>query len=224
MNIESRNYGNNIAFLVKGDGKRYLIANTAIQNGNVYMNTFSAFGNSQAKTLPLPAGYFCPAGWEQWAGTTVEAAVAARNEDARDGEKIEGIVSPETVRQLVEGSDFIQSVKYKIINSTEAQMVLQTMGGKIFAVNRNDFYIGANFDENTKKWTVGFQQTPAAADDFNFNTDVSEALTLDELPYTGAFSSVWQQDANLYLIYGCSTKVSIGATSPMELTGSDIIA
>ena len=225
-NMESRNYGNNIAFLIKSDGKKYLIAKTAIQNGTVYMDTFSAFGNSQAKTLPLPAGYLCPAGWESWPGATIEAAIAARNEGAFDEDKIEGVVSPETVRQLVAGSDFIQSVKYKITSDTTAQMVLQTIGGKLFKLgaNSSDDIVGAYFIEADQKWEVEFAPTPAAAQDFHIMSDVEDALTLDELPYSGAFSAVWQQEANLYKIYGCSTRVSIGTTSPMELTGSDIIA
>ena len=225
-NMESRNYGNNIAFLIKSDGKKYLIAKTAIQNGTVYMDTFSAFGNSQAKTLPLPAGYLCPAGWESWPGATIEAAIAARNEGAFDEDKIEGVVSPETVRQFVAGSDFIQSVKYKITSDTTAQMVLQTIGGKLFKLgaNSSDDIVGAYFIEADQKWEVEFAPTPAAAQDFHIMSDVEDALTLDELPYSGAFSAVWQQEANLYKIYGCSTRVSIGTASPMELTGSDIIA
>lgn len=227
MNMESRNYGNNIAFLVKADGKRYLIAKTAIQEGTVYMDTFSAFGNSQAKTLPLPAGLLCPAGWESWSGSTVEAAVAARNEDAFDEMKIEGVVSPDVVRSLVAGSDFITAVKYKTTSiEGEAQMVLQTMGGKLFKVgiNSNEDYVGANFIEADQVWKIQFLPTPAAAAEFNFTTAVQDDLTIDELPYSGAFSSVWQQEQDLYKIYGCSTRVSIGTASPMELTGSDIIA
>ena len=232
-NMSSRNYGNNIAFLVKADGKRYLIANTDINNVGgtmmVYMNTFSAFGNSQAKTLPLPAGYLCPAGWESWPGATVEAAVAARNEDALDEDKIEGVVSPETVRQLMgtNAIDFIQSVKYKIVGRTQAQMVLQTIGGKLFklGVNSNDNYVGAEFDDTDQVWNVQFQPTPAAAADFLITTTVEDSLILDELPYSGAFSAVWQRDSNVYKIYGCTTNIFIGTTaSPMELTGSDIIA
>lgn len=224
-NMESRNYGNNIAFLVKADGKRYLIATTAIQEGTIYMNTFSAFGNSSAKTLPLPAGYFCPAGWESWSGATVEAAIAARNEDATDDMKIEGIVSPEVVRSLVAGTDFIQSVKYKITGRTVAQMVLETMGGKLFKVgaNGNENYIGANYNEQGEEWEVQFQPTPAAAADFNFTTAVEDSLILDELPYTGAFSSLWTTE-QVYQIYGCSTRVQLGLVSPLALTGSDIIA
>lgn len=225
-NMESRNYGNNIAFLVKADGKRYLIAKTTIQSGTVYMNTFSAFGNSAAKTMPLPAGYYCPASWESWPGATVEAAVADRNEDAYEDMKIEGVVSPDVVRSLVEGSDFIQSVKYKITGGTTAQMVLQTMGGKLFKLGKNsgNIYVGAEFNDGSNKWEIPFQPSPAAAEGFGFTLSVADSLTLDELEYEGAFSSVWQQQANLYLIYGCSTRVSIGTTSPLELTGSDIIA
>ena len=224
-NMESRNYGNNIAFLIKSDGKKYLIAKTAIQNDTVYMDTFSAFGNSQAKTLPLPAGYLCPAGWESWAGSTVEAAVAARNEEASDEDKIEGVVSPETVRQLVAGSDFITAVKYKLINNAEAQMVLQTMGGKLFKVGENSQgdYVGPAISEQ-QKWLLDFDPSPAAAAGFKIISVVEDALTLDELPYSGAFSAVWQQEAQAYKIYGCSTGISIGTASPMELTGSDIIA
>lgn len=225
-NMESRNYGNNIAFLIKADGKRYLIATTAIQEGTVYMNTFSAFGNSTAKTLPLPAGYLCPAGWEQWTAATVEAAIEARNEDASADMKIEGIVSPEVVRSLVADSDFIQSVKYKIIGNTSAQLVLQTMGGKLFKVGENSEgdYVGAGFNSTEQKWEVEFAPSPAEAADFRLDSTVTDSLTLDELPYTGAFSNVWHQQANLYLIYGCSTRISIGDGTPMELTGSDIIA
>lgn len=227
-NMESRNYGNNIAFLIKADGKKYLIAKTAIQNGTVYMDTFSAFGNSATKTMPLPAGYLCHAGWESWAGETVEAAVAARNEEAFDDDKIEGIVSPDVVRSLVAGSDFIQSVKYKITSSNKAQMVLQTIGGHLFKVgpNASENYVGAEFDtiQSEDKWLVGFDPNPAAAADFALVSVVDDALTLDELPYSGAFSSVWQQEANMYKIYGCTTRISIGTASPLVLNGSEIIA
>lgn len=228
MNMESRNYGNNIAFLVKADGKRYLIATTAILSGAYYMNTFSAFGNSANKTMPLPEGFLCPAGWEQWSGETLEAAVAARNKDAGTEGRIEGIVSPDVVRQLVgaDAIDFIQSVKYKTIGPFDAQMVLQTMGGKLFKVGvyNDDQYIGARLSSDTDLWVVDFTPNPAAAADFSFTSTVDDALTLDELPFTGAFTTVWQQEAKLYEIYGCSTRISIGTASPMELTGSDIIA
>ena len=227
-NMESRNYGNNIAFLIKADGKKYLIAKTAIQDGTVYMNTFSAFGNSTTKTMPLPAGYLCPAGWESWSGATVEAAVAARNEEAFDYDKIEGIVSPDVVRQLMGATsiDFIQSVKYKISGSVDAQMVLQTIGGKLFKVGKNpsDDYVGAQFDDTDQKWKIMFVPTPAASEGFRIDSTVDDTLTLDELPYSGAFSSVWQQESNMYNIYGCSTRISIGTASPLELIGSDIIA